>query len=60
MEITRIELFEHKNEEYFALGLRDGSVRVKLSGSVMNKNIVAHIDPSEMEDLEEVKEVKND
>ena len=33
--VTKCEIFEHKNEEYIALGLRDGSVIVKLSGSIL-------------------------
>ena len=45
MHVSRIEIFEHKNEEYFALGMRDGSVIIKLTGSVLNKSIIKHIRP---------------
>ena len=45
LSISRIELFEHKNEEFFALGLRDGSVVIKPSGSILSDSVMHHIVP---------------
>ena len=41
------EIFEHKNEEYIALGLKDGSVIVKLSGTILSQTNIVHINPNE-------------
>ena len=43
--MSRIELFEHKQDEYFALGLRDGSVIIKPSGAILSHNVFAHVQP---------------
>lgn len=53
--VTRCEIFEHKNEEYIALGCRDGSVVVKLSGTILSQTNVAHIKPTEDQNEEEEK-----
>jgi hypothetical protein len=53
--VTRCEIFEHKNEEYIALGLKDGSVVVKLSGTILSQTNVAHIKPTEEKTEEEEK-----
>ena len=45
--ISRLEIFEHKNEEYIAMGLKDGSVIVKLSGTILSQANVAHIKPTD-------------
>ena len=41
--ISRLEIFEYKNEEYIAIGLKDGSVIIKLSGTILSATNVAHI-----------------
>jgi hypothetical protein len=38
-------MFEFKNEEYFAIGLRNGSVRVKVGDQIMSNNNWAVIKP---------------
>lgn len=54
--VTRCEIFEHKNEEYIALGLKDGSVIVKMSGTILSQTNVAHIKPTEEQNEEEEKD----
>ena len=51
--ISRMEIFEHKNEEYIALGLKDGSVIVKLSGTILSQTNFAHIKPNEPDQTDE-------
>lgn len=43
MHISRIQIFEHKNEEYFALGMRDGSVVIKPTGSILSNTIYDYL-----------------
>ena len=43
--VTCCELYDYKNEEYIALGLKDGSVVIKLSENLLNNLIVDHIKP---------------
>lgn len=59
MHVSTIELFEHKNEEYFALGMRDGTAVIKPTGSVLSPNILCHIIPPTDSD-EEAKELAQD
>ena len=45
MEIALCQIFEFRNEEYFALGMRDGTLVVKPSGTILNGKTYAHIVP---------------
>ena len=45
--VTCCELYDYKNEEYIALGLKDGSVLIKLSENILNNSIVDHIKPGQ-------------
>ena len=45
--MTCCELYDYKNEEYIALGLKDGSVVIKLSENILNNLIVDHIKPGQ-------------
>jgi hypothetical protein len=55
--VTCCELYEYKNEEYIALGLKDGSVVIKLSENILNNLIVDHIKPGQDNNVEEEKEI---
>jgi hypothetical protein len=45
MHISFVLVYEHKHEEYFALGMRDGSLVLKQTGSVLNASVFAHVVP---------------
>lgn len=47
LDISRIEIFEYRDEEFFALGLRDGTVVVKPSGAILTNSVAHHIVPPE-------------
>jgi hypothetical protein len=43
--VSKLEQFEYKNEEYFAVGLRDGTVLIKQGEQIMSKNNYAIVEP---------------
>jgi hypothetical protein len=45
MHISLVQIFEYRNEEYFALGMRDGSLVIKPTGSILNSKTFAHVEP---------------
>lgn len=52
MHITKMELFEHKDEEFFGLGLKDGSLIIKKTGTVLVPEIYDHVQPVKNESNE--------
>ena len=52
LNVSCLELFEFKNEEYFAIGLFDGRVLIKQSDQVLSKFSFATINPHEFKDEE--------
>lgn len=50
VHISRIEQFEYKNDEYFAVGMTDGSVQIRVGEQIMSKNCWAVVEPPKEED----------